>query len=900
MNEFEIIDLYLEGFAKIYTGMHIDRVYLNFSEMPNPIYLFVGDSGSGKTSILKSIHPFAFNSGTGDESGNSKLIMSKRDGKKIIRYRVRGKLIVCTHYYIRKPDDTIQVKSYLSVDGEEMNPSGLVTTFKDLVKDYFFIDESFLALLALGNSVRSMVDYTSGERKKFAVRIFTELNIYMTYYKTASANVRTLDNILGNVIDKLGRYGNYDKQALKGDISDVKKSIRSTETVLSGVLQEQGAIKSNLERDKEAYQQYSECHESITSLLAEIEKLKTKRKTSSDSAVLENQKNDAMRDVIGTELRIESLEASIKSELEFKEVKLNMKANLEDSITRMEGNTDRVELEKLLANIDSELTGLDDIEVVDGVDYVKKKEDLITASIYLDELRGMCTDLITEVQHQDLIQGVFENFIKNERCEYDVDLAYRAVVERITNLENANHLAGSIKLPKISSSCKEKSCPYRKFYEDSMEILTSKQESADRILRMERAALDVAETKKTIIFVLKKLYKYIKKHADHLNGLPTDIFNPKEFVLTFINTTDRVVYNTDLMSSSISYLEQAVRKSQLLTLQDSTKKQLSGIETTISLYDSMKVDLEKTIRAIEKTDETLTWYQNDLDYNREKLKEHNDTVKELESEIELALQLEDYRKRIGEAQKQLKNMDDCRERYEKFSKELTLVEEREAELQTQLSEHRRHLNQLEEMLRSVTELESEKEILSTKYSNAVIIRDAVSPAKGVPVEFIENVIRNQVIDSINELMHIAYPDITLLKGKDELIIDEKEFTIPYKKSGVIISDISEASDGERAMMSLAFSLVLIRLVSKVYNVMLLDEMDAKLDKYGRSKYIDIIEQYMKTINAKQVFMISHNSMFDMYCVNALQTTKDASVSTDKFVINVYEQNYTPTYDEGVS
>ena len=65
-------------------------------------------------------------------------------------------------------------------------------------------------------------------------------------------------------------------------------------------------------------------------------------------------------------------------------------------------------------------------------------------------------------------------------CEYDVDLAYRAVVERITNLENANHLAGSIKLPKISSSCKEKSCPYRKFYEDSMEILTNKQESADR------------------------------------------------------------------------------------------------------------------------------------------------------------------------------------------------------------------------------------------------------------------------------------------------------------------------------------------------------------------------------------------------------------------------------------
>lgn len=895
MNKFEIVDLYLEGFAKIYTGMHIDRIYLDFSEMPNQTYLFVGDSGSGKTSILKSIHPFAFNSGTGDESSNSSLIMSNRDGKKIIRYNIDGRIIACKHFYIRKTDGSIQVKSYLTEDGEERNPSGLVSTFKDLVREYFFIDESFLSLLALGNSVESMVDYTSGERKKFAVRIFTELNIYMTYYKNACTVVRKLDNVLGSVVDKLGRYENYDKQSIRNDIRDIKKSIQSTETTLGNVLQEQGAIKSNLERDKEVYQQYSECHQSITSLLAEIDKLKNRRKTSFDVTVLENQKNDQMRDVIGTELRIESLEASIKSELDFKEVKLSTKSSLEESIARMEGNTDRVELEKLLANIDSELVGLDDVEVMDGVDYAKKKEDLITASIYLDELRGLCTDLITEVRHPDLIPEVFENFIRNEHCEREVDIAYQAVVERITNLENANHLAGSIKVPKISSSCKEKDCPYRRFYEDSMDVLKNKRDTSDKILRMERDALDIAETKRDIVFVLKKLYKYIKKHEDYLGRLPADIFNPNTFVLTFMGNMDRLVYNSNLMSSSITYLEQAVRKSQLLVLQDSTKKQLAGIETTITLYDSMKVDLEKTIHAIEKTDETLAWYQKDLDYNREKLITSNDNVKQLGAELELAIQLEEYRKQISEAQKQLKNMDDCRERYEKSSAQLTHAEEVEAELQTQLTEYRRHLSQLEETLRSITELESEKEMLSSKYSNAIRIRDAVSPAKGIPVEFIDDVIRNQMIDSINELMHVAYPDITLLKGEKELIINDKEFTIPYRKNGVVISDISEASDGERAMMSLAFSLVLIRLVSKVYNVMLLDEMDTALDKYGRSKYIDIIEQYMTTINASQIFLISHNSMFDMYNVNVLQTTKNVVNSVDKFVVDVFEQNYTPEW-----
>ena len=86
MQKFEVLDLYLENFAKINTGMHIDKLYLDFSEMPHQTYLLVGDSGSGKSSILKCIHPFAFNSATGDESANGDLIIAKRDGRKIIQY----------------------------------------------------------------------------------------------------------------------------------------------------------------------------------------------------------------------------------------------------------------------------------------------------------------------------------------------------------------------------------------------------------------------------------------------------------------------------------------------------------------------------------------------------------------------------------------------------------------------------------------------------------------------------------------------------------------------------------------------------------------------------------------------------------------------------------------------
>ncbi|MCM1220974.1 MAG: AAA family ATPase [Lachnospiraceae bacterium] len=896
MVKFEVKDLYLEGFAKIQTGMHIDRVYLDFEKMLYQTYLFVGDSGSGKTSILKCIHPFAFNSGTGDDTANGKMIIANRSGRKIIRYFMDKDIITCKHIYMRKPDDSIQIKSFFMVNDKELNPTGLVTTFREYVQQYFQIDESFLTLLALGNSVRGLVDFTSGERKKLAVRIFTELNVYMSYYKNATAAVRDLNSVLNNVVDKLGQYGGYDKGQLKKEISTIGSMIQNLEVELNAILKEEGGLKTNLEINQEAYSEYETWQDTLTKLLAEVESLKAKRKTASDLVVLDNEKNQITKNIIQTQLRIESLESTIKSELDFKEMKLSSQKSLEDCISRTENKTNQTELEKLLANIDAELVGLEDIDVKPGIDYLAKKEELVRANIYLDELRGLCTDLVTEVRDVDLVADVLKKFLGNKNFEREVDITYQAAIERIANLQNANQLSGKITIPSIRfDNCKTKGCPYRKFYEDSVDILQAKKGEADKILRIEEEHLHIAEDRRMIFLVLKKLYGYINKHNAELRGVPKEIFDPETFVTKFLNGDDRLVYNVGLMSNTISYLEQAVRKSELLTLQKTTKDQLAGLESTIALFESMKIDLERTNQAIAETDEVITHHQNDLEYNKEQLKELNATVKHLDDEIEIAKELEDKRSQIKETQKKLSSMEDCKKKYDSLSSQLRDLIEKESNLQEELKSQRSQLNRAKNTLETIQSLESEKEVLSSRYSKAVLIRDAVSPSKGIPVEFIEDVIRNQMIDSVNELMHVAYPDITLVKTEREgLIIDDKEFTLPYRKNGTIVGDISGASDGERAMLSMCFSLVLIRLVSKVYNIMLLDEMDTRLDKHGRSKFIDIIERYMKTIHATQVFLISHNSMFDMYNVNVLQTTTGSMDTKEgKCITRVFEQNLTP-------
>ena len=149
----------------------------------------------------------------------------------------------------------------------------------------------------------------------------------------------------------------------------------------------------------------------------------------------------------------------------------------------------------------------------------------------------------------------------------------------------------------------------------------------------------------------------------------------------------------------------------------------------------------------------------------------------------------------------------------------------------------------------------------------------MSPTTGIPLDFIEYYIKEEIIGRINELLDSVYHGrLRLLK--DEVVIDDSSFTIPYiKNNTTIVKDISKASDGERAILSIAFSLVLIQLSSNKYNIMLLDEIDTSLDTASRGKFIDLLESYMYTIKAEQLFLISHNNMFDSYPVCVLLTSE---------------------------
>lgn len=867
--------------------MGITSLFINFDELEHPISLFVGDSGSGKSSIIRSIHPFAYNNAAGEDALANEFIMDGRDGRKIATYEMDGKEIVCDHRYLRA-NDKIQTKSFFSIENEELNPSGLTTTFKDYVWEYFKIDENFLSLLSIGNQVDGFVEYTASERKKAAVRLFSELNIYMEYYKNTQKKVKELKTVLDNVVSKLSRYGSYDKKDIQKQIRELKRYIQTKESELSSILRKEGAVSSELSTYEKSYLEYESCEKEVHEILKSIEQIRGRRHTDMEEPVIDTKKEEILKLCIESELRISTIESSIKTELKFKEQHLETKDLLERTLTRQKEHTDRLELHKLKAEIDTELAGLSDIKVNAVPDPTKMKEQLVIASAYLNNLKGMCTELVTDIELPDLIIPTLENYTAKKNYAYSVDASIAAISDRINQITAAHQLQLSGKLPEIpkeiDTNCKV-SCIYRDWYNTCKEITGSMTKKVEETLREERHALKESEQKQRIIYIIKKLYKYIDDNWENLKVLPEDIFNTKTFIQKFFSTLDRQVHDEDRLSSLICIMESTSRKKDLLQKKKEVEDRLAGLENIKQQKKETEKDLKKVEQELVESEEHLTMFQENLEFHKVKYEENQKLLKDLDTELKVAKELTELRTRLAEIKSALSTMDDNKVKFESLSKEVSELKNTETELRAMITKNREELNRLTTLLETLESLEQEQIYLSEHYYHASLIKEAVSPSEGIPVEFIDEVIRNQMIDDVNDLVQVAYPSLEILKGEKDLIINEKEFTIPYKKDGIRVADISKASGGEKAMLKVAFSLVLVRLVSTVYNLVLIDEMDAFLDKYGRSRYIDIIERYRKKIKASQMFVISHNNMFDMYDVNILRTTPGRS---GKPCVKLYE------------
>lgn len=869
MTSVTVIDLYLKNFSRVTTGLQVPEVYIDF-RLSHEFYLFVGKNGTGKTSILHTIHPFAYNVALGDTMANSEMIVEKQSGEKRIRYLINNTVYTIRHLYTRKPDDSLSVKSFLMEGEVELNPSGTVNTFEELIEDIFELDKTYLGLLSLGNTVKGFVDYTGGDRKQLVTKIFTKLNVFGRYYKHASNRVRSIKSVLNNVTAKLDKYSGYDKEDAKKEIEQIDQRKEVLDAQKERTLLERGSIHQKMLSHQDFLSSYQEKRTRTLELLELIDATKGKIHTNKDIPALEADLASLQQVIEDLKIKHSAHTINLESALDYMQ---SIKFDLEEtnrSMERMNQNMDLEELDNLKASLEAKLASL----ILPDVPIPFTKEELVHDHIFLEQLQGMCIDLITEVKHEEIVADAARKYLQDDALLKKSEEKHSVLLTQLQQtsyLRNTRLPLGDVvdfHLPDIDCNTKG-DCPYHRFYRSYQEMVAQKEGEIDHTLRKQQEEVDVASDIVKVGQIVKRLKQFLKRNPELL-ALPTEIFHPQTFLDLYMEK--REVFQEDLMTSLIDAAEQQELQQELLEQLKEVEQKRKNYESLRSSYDVLKERGKALEEKLSFSKNSVEICQRELPLLEEELKKVEQTQKKVKDAIELSKTLESYRSELALLKKEVAAMESTSKEVEQLQQQEQFLLRTITELDREWDGLQQRREQLFRTISIINDLEKEQLELMAQYGEAESVRTAVSPTKGIPLEYIKKYIKGDLISMVNELLDLVYHGELYLDAK-HVVIDETEFTIPYKRRGTLIKDISQASDGERAVMSLAFSLSLARITSKAYNILLLDEMDTTLDTYSRGRYIDMIVAYMRLIKCHQVFLISHNSMFDNYPVNVLLTSE---------------------------
>ena len=189
-----------------------------------------------------------------------------------------------------------------------------------------------------------------------------------------------------------------------------------------------------------------------------------------------------------------------------------------------------------------------------------------------------------------------------------------------------------------------------------------------------------------------------------------------------------------------------------------------------------------------------------------------------------------------------------------------------------------------------------KEIAFTKIEYEAIIQEreymtymveATSSKDGIPLEMVKSFIddcKYLVNDLIRDIMD---DDIEIEKFK----IDD-DFTIPYRKNGMLVSDVSKASQGQKSILMVAISFAFMeKCISManvpIYNIPLLDEPDGSLYKSDKTKMFSMLMKHAKVIGSSQIFLITHSNNYNGQSVGVITTTDEiVNIDNVEYVINL--------------
>ena len=861
----KITYLKLKNFKAIDVTLHIKELEIDFTRMVNPIMLLIGPIGSCKTYILSHLQPFAY-MGNVDLRNGEDMIIEKKDGEKEIHFENKnGDVYKIHHYYLNKKT-TKSIKSYIEKNGVELNPSGLVTKFNEIIDFEFGIDIGFLKILRLGTNVNNLVRLTHTNRKEFAVKLLNEIDEYINDYKNAVISSRDCNTELSIVVNKLKKIGNESADVeLQNRIweleNDLTKQKEELENITKTLYQKKGEIESTVKlsyselvkKIKDCSTHISASRNDILSIGTRIDKFKYNFVTCDiDEYIkeIEHKINDMENKLTDNSSRIELISQTLS---EYKDdivdinnkVKIFNEINEEDNIKKSleEANEFDKKYDSYYHDFKPKYT-IEEIKT--EFEIIKQIQKVLdTINEYSSLARNFCFKAYNNCNDM-------RNFCIKQLVKLQTELK---VIKM--NKEQSE----TIMIPPMGCD-QYKICPfYKAVFKDKTRSISSVENDIDVIGEAIKVC-DLLEKIKILLDSIKEGLPFKVEFSEIVNSIVSE--NNKIFDFETISKSIAFLENYLLWKSNkeriVSYnAELEYIKKQRETVDKNSVSQQSKLNDKIGNLENQLNSLKNSRTFINKRLLTLR------DIYKE-AKEYFSLKKEIE-EIDTFIQEDFYTK--TELQKQLQMLIDFQTENNNTNK---IIEEKKSKIvsiEKEIFEAKVKLNEF-------NTLKKQKEKLTKRYNETELVKNAVSSNKGIPLLYLNAHFGRARIIANRIIKEVCGDSIQI----ENIIINDKEFRIPYTKNNTLIPDVINASQGETSIISMALSFALI-IGNDGYNILLLDEIDGPLDIDIKSHLLRMLEKRMESMNCDQIFMITHSPLFENYPVDVF-VTKEQDNQLDSY------------------
>ena len=879
--------LELTNFAAIYVGLRRERLRLDFSKFTNIITIIVGEMGSGKTTILSQLHPWS-SIGTLDERNSDQLIRSEKDGVKHIVFEDGNDTIDILHKYTWTKDHH-SVKSFFKFNGEEMNPNGNNSSFKDLVTKMMGVDQSYLRITRLGPNVSNLIDMPWNQRKSYVASIIENVDIYTNILveirnmiKNCDAELTVLTKQVMGVTDE--DLINMKAQAaiLNETIDDQSKKILNMYADIQQLMSDNTGILSRYNSDITGTR---------TKLVNKIEKNKSSAvDLSSRIAELDNglDINKVMMNIGGYSANIDTLKRN-RSMLEEQYTELQMQ--IEQLETKKMNSADNKYMEDLIKNYE---------DLVRKVDFYNEQLARYKPILSPAEINNILSDIrtldesiyTTKTYNHTIISNIIKSsndpvsYAKTQTGKLQDKIIH--LKRQIANLRFIDSYNVTSELPEITvPACLE--CPYYKTHPNVVKKTNDNKTEAK--IKQLQSEIEECNYKITLledysvvsskIDQCKKLFYQLKPQVQKLNALKMQDMN------MILLSANPIWYDYDAiikeMELSVNYNDRSVIQSKLIDLKAEIDKYKNlNVDDTIKQLQEKNNLLEDTKAAILECDTEITKCNDEM-VHLNKLIDDYAIIDSLRKELEIVNKLiEDNTNLLSDLESDIikydKNQIDLHDLHIRFDDLQRVYEDNK-------STYEKSMNLIDNIERSKSQI---NDLQEKKYIYE-LIKDASSPQSGIPLLYVQ-LFLNDCISITNQLISMVLDESVEIMGLD---LSKPDMKIPYRKNGQIMEDVKSASQGERAAISLALSFAFMHKCLAMnkgdynYNILLLDEIDAPFDSNARDKCIQILAQQIKVNNVEQVFFITHNDRYDGYPVNVIATSDTPNMRKDVPSIKVY-------------